>query len=92
MRSRSIKIGLSVAFCVLAILTAGHIGGIAHAGEALTDPFLGQPEAIEAGRDTYRSKCLVCHGSAGARGPDLFATKLSDERFSRRSSTGGRVR
>ena len=31
--------------------------------------------------DTYRSKCYVCHHSAGGRGPNLFATKLSDERF-----------
>jgi len=51
------------------------------ADDALTDPFLGQPDAIAAGKDTYRSKCLVCHQSAGGRGPNLFATKLSDERF-----------
>jgi len=51
------------------------------ADEALTDPFLGQPDAIAAGKDIYRSKCLVCHQSAGGRGPNLFATKLSDERF-----------
>jgi len=47
----------------------------------LTDPFLGQPDAIEAGKQTYRSICYVCHHSAGGRGPNLFATKLSDERF-----------
>ncbi len=47
----------------------------------LTDPFLGQPEAIAAGRATYGSKCYVCHHSKGARGPNLFATQLSDERF-----------
>jgi mono/diheme cytochrome c family protein len=81
MHLRWITIGVSAAFCVLAILSPFHIAGMAHADEALTDPFLGQPDAIEAGRDTYRSKCLVCHGSSGARGPDLFATKLSDERF-----------
>jgi mono/diheme cytochrome c family protein len=51
------------------------------AGEALTDPFLGQPDAIAAGKQTYRSICYVCHHSAGGRGPNLFATKLSDERF-----------
>jgi mono/diheme cytochrome c family protein len=49
--------------------------------DALTDPFLGQPAAIAAGRVTYASKCYVCHHSAGARGPNLFATKLSDQRF-----------
>jgi mono/diheme cytochrome c family protein len=79
MRSRSSKIGLSAAFCAVAVIAG--IGYSARADEALTDPFLGQPDAIEAGHDTYRSKCLVCHGSSGARGPNLFATKLSDERF-----------
>ena len=49
--------------------------------EGLTDPFLGQPDAISTGRDIYRSKCLVCHQSAGARGPNIFKTKLSDEQF-----------
>jgi mono/diheme cytochrome c family protein len=51
------------------------------ADDELTDPFLGQPDAIAAGRVAYASKCYVCHHSAGARGPNLFATKLSDQRF-----------
>ena len=51
------------------------------ADDELTDPFLGQPDAIAAGRVTYASKCYVCHHSSGARGPNLFATKLSDQRF-----------
>jgi mono/diheme cytochrome c family protein len=49
--------------------------------DELTDPFLGQADAIAAGRVTYASKCYVCHHSTGARGPNLFATKLSDQRF-----------
>ena len=44
----------------------------------LVNPVLGQPEAIAEGRDIYRAKCLVCHQSAGARGPNLFATRLSE--------------
>ena len=51
------------------------------ADEELTNPFLGQPDAIAAGRVIYASKCYICHHSSGARGPNLFATKLSDERF-----------
>jgi mono/diheme cytochrome c family protein len=47
----------------------------------VTNPYLGQPDAIEAGKQIYRSKCYICHHSAGARGPDLFATKLTDEQF-----------
>jgi mono/diheme cytochrome c family protein len=51
------------------------------ADEAVTNPFLGQPDAIAVGKDIYRSKCLVCHQSAGGRGPNLFASRISDERF-----------
>ena len=54
---------------------------VANAEEGLTNPFLSQVDAISAGRDIYRSKCLVCHQSAGARGPNIFNTKLSDQQF-----------
>jgi mono/diheme cytochrome c family protein len=53
----------------------------AAADEELTNPFLGQPEAIEDGLQIYRSKCYICHLSQGGRGPNLFATKISDEKF-----------
>ena len=72
----------ALALCLLATLPPAvmwHRSG--SADEALTDPFLGQPEAIAAGKEIYRSKCYVCHHSAGGRGPNLFATKVSDERF-----------
>jgi mono/diheme cytochrome c family protein len=69
-------VALVVALPPLAI--AGRGGS---ADEALTNPYLGQPDAIAAGKDTYRSKCYICHHSGGARGPDLFATKLSDQGF-----------
>src|SRR3954454_15855712 len=58
--------------------------GISRAGsadDALTNPVLGQPDAIAAGHEIYGSKCYVCHHKAGARGPNLFATKLTDEQF-----------
>ena len=51
------------------------------AAEALTNPFLGNAEAIADGRRIYRSRCVICHAHAGARGPDLFASRLTDEQF-----------
>jgi len=77
--------GLSAAALALCLLAALPLAVMGHrsgsADEALTDPVLGQPDAIAAGKDIYRSKCYVCHHSAGGRGPNLFATKISDERF-----------
>lgn len=68
---------------VLAALALALLIGVAAPAqdEVVTNPVLGQPAAIEAGLSIYRSKCYVCHHSGGARGPNLFATKLSDERF-----------
>ena len=76
--SRSRAFGILAACAALFLALGFHSG---RADEALTDPFLGQSDAIAAGKDIYRSKCLVCHQSAGGRGPNLFATKLSDEGF-----------
>lgn len=55
--------------------------GNAAADEEMNNPFVGQPLAIEEGLQIYRSKCYICHLSKGGRGPNLFATKISDERF-----------
>jgi mono/diheme cytochrome c family protein len=82
MRSRSHDLRILAACGVLSLVSSLALGfHSGRADEALTDPFLGQPDAIAAGKDIYRSKCLVCHQSAGGRGPNLFATKVSDERF-----------
>jgi mono/diheme cytochrome c family protein len=53
----------------------------ASADEGLTDPYMGQPDAIAEGDDIYHSKCIICHGLKGGRGPNLFATTLTDEQF-----------
>ena len=68
-------------FLVSLVALSSLLGNGSRADEALTDPYLGQPEAIDEGLQIYRSKCYVCHHSAGARGPNLFKSKLSDERF-----------
>jgi len=49
--------------------------------EALTNPFLGDADAIADGRRIYRSRCVICHAQAGARGPDVFNSRLTDEQF-----------
>lgn len=60
----------------------GHWPGEARADDSgLTDPFLGHPDAIAEGDDLYHSKCIGCHGLKGGRGPNLFATKLTDDQF-----------
>ncbi len=73
--------GAAIVLGGLALGCSGRLLAGTADSEALTNPVLGQAEAIAAGRDIYRAKCLVCHQSAGARGPNLFATRLSDEQF-----------
>lgn len=47
----------------------------------MVNPRLGDPAAIEEGRHLYRTRCVICHGRNGGRGPNLFATKIDDEAF-----------
>ena len=66
----------------LAVVTSSLVLALpGRADEALTNPVLGQPQAIEQGEGLYRSHCVVCHGRAGGRGPNLFETTLSDRQF-----------
>jgi mono/diheme cytochrome c family protein len=58
----------------------GHTAA-ARAENAMTNPYLGQPDAITEGNDIYHGKCIICHGLAGGRGPNLFASRLTDEQF-----------
>ncbi len=64
----------------LLLLPLALASGVAGADD-VTDPVIGKPDAIAAGREIYGSKCYVCHHSRGARGPNLFATKLTDQQF-----------
>ena len=75
----------------LGILAAFLIGGRfvsldrspddALADNDVTDPYLGQPDSIAEGNDLYHSHCIICHGLKGGRGPNIFATQLTDEQF-----------
>ncbi len=51
------------------------------ADEPLANPVLGNPAALAEGRRIYRTRCVICHAQGGARGPNLFATRLNDEQF-----------
>ena len=53
----------------------------ARAEEPLANPMIGDSTAIARGRVIYRQRCVICHGSAGGRGPNLFATRLGDQSF-----------
>ena len=85
------RLGLSTVTALgflAAFLAGGRIASLDHSpaeafadDSGLTDPFLGQPDAIAEGDDLYHSKCIGCHGLKGGRGPNLFATKLTDDQF-----------
>lgn len=66
---------------IAAVLAFLGLGGAAGAAEPLTNPVLGDPQAIAVGRTIYRQRCYVCHHREGGRGPNLFASRLSDEAF-----------
>jgi mono/diheme cytochrome c family protein len=65
-----------------------HVGA-AMAEEAIVEnPFLGKSDAIAEGRMIYRSRCYICHLSSGGKGPNLFKSTISPERFVEVVATG----
>jgi mono/diheme cytochrome c family protein len=79
-RTRSLRLaaGLTASFLVLAMPATS--ADAQQDDEALTNPFLGDPAAIEEGERIFRSRCTGCHWSP-LRAPVLFQTELSDEKF-----------
>ncbi|MGE0211916.1 MAG: cytochrome c [Parvibaculaceae bacterium] len=71
---------LTVVAALLAA-AASFIPDGARAEDALTNPLAGDSHAIEEGRTLYRTICYICHLSQGGRGPNLFASSISDEQF-----------
>jgi mono/diheme cytochrome c family protein len=65
---------------LLVAVSAGGQQAQDDADGALTNPYLGDPEAIEAGEDLFRRRCVGCHW-APKRGPNLFESEISDEKF-----------
>ncbi len=70
---------LTAAACLAAAAALATDGAAAQ--DDIVNPVLGQAEAIAAGRMIYRTRCYICHLSDGGRGPNLFASTLSDNQF-----------
>lgn len=51
------------------------------------NPFEGQPQAIEEGRQIYNKACTVCHGLDGAPGEMAPALGLEGRRFATRNAS-----
>lgn len=51
------------------------------ASETAVNPYLGDEAAIAEGRRVYRAKCIICHGRAGGRGPNLFQSEVDAADF-----------
>lgn len=71
-----------------AILAAGLVLSVLAGGtpsqaasDEMTDPLIGNAQAIAQGKDLYRHHCFICHLHAGGRGPNLFASTLTDQQF-----------
>jgi mono/diheme cytochrome c family protein len=63
------------------VTVAGHtVTRAAAQDDELTNPYLADPAAIEAGERIFRRRCTGCHWSP-LRAPVLFHTKLGDEKF-----------
>ena len=71
----------SLAPWAAAVFAAAAAAGGAAADDDIVNPVLGQKAAIAAGRVIYRTRCYICHLGNGGRGPNLFASKLSDYQF-----------
>jgi mono/diheme cytochrome c family protein len=54
----------------------------------VASPFLGQEDAIAAGQQTYRARCIGCHKAGAGAGPRIFKTKLDPKRFIDTVTTG----
>ena len=81
-RCAGLALGLLAAFLIgerIVLLDRSPVDALAD--NDLTDPYLGQPDAIAEGDDLYHSHCIICHGLKGGRGPNIFATPLTDDQF-----------
>lgn len=75
------SVGLFAVLVPLALSAMLGAADIAVAQDEMTNPYLGKQDAIEEGKALYRKRCVGCHYRHGGRGPDLYASKLTDQQF-----------
>lgn len=63
------------------LLLASSTAYAANSDNVAKNPYLGNAKAEMKGRNLYARHCIVCHGQAGGRGPDLFQNTLTDREF-----------
>jgi len=80
---RILSLSVVLALCAGLSLSAQRRGGGPPAGPP--NPFQGQPQAIEQGREIYNQKCTVCHGFDGSAGEMGPALGLEGRRFALQS-------
>jgi putative heme-binding domain-containing protein len=83
MKARTLLPIVVVSVCTGLSLSAQRRGGGPPAGPP--NPFEGQPQAIEQGRETYNKACTVCHGLDGSAGEMGPALGLEGRRYSMQS-------
>jgi mono/diheme cytochrome c family protein len=79
-RARIAPLAAGLLASLLALATPAPSADAQEDDEALTNPFLDDPAAIEEGERIFRSRCTGCHWSP-LRAPVLFQTELGDEQF-----------
>lgn len=76
--------GFVVFFLALSSFTTASLadgqGAAVENDDELENPYLGDPEAIEEGRQQFIRRCTGCHWNP-LRGPRIFKTELSYEKF-----------
>jgi len=71
--------------CVSVSLSAQRGRGAGAGQGGPKNPFQGQPEAIQQGREIYNARCTVCHGFDGSAGEMGPALGLEGRRFALQS-------
>lgn len=66
---------------MVSAMGAADAAGAQNGKAEVRNPYMGKQHAITIGRQLYARHCMVCHGTAGGRGPDLFENKLTDREF-----------